>query len=217
MGRGLHGWIVAAAVTVAAVTVSADTLYLRDGSRIEGELIRVDNGRVEFRERSGWNSKTLRFDLDEVRRIDFDDRRGGEVDRGPGDRRPGDEERGRRPGGMREREVVVSADVAWNDTGIDVRSGQTVYFEAGGRVRWGKNRQDGPAGEANSPHNPGRPIPNRPGAALIGRIGRDGGDVFFIGDESGPMRMRGEGRLFLGINDDILLDNSGNFRVTVFY
>jgi hypothetical protein len=29
--------------------------------------------------------------------------------------------------------------------------------------------------------------------------------------------MRESGRLFLGINDDVLADNSGNFRVTVYY
>jgi hypothetical protein len=29
--------------------------------------------------------------------------------------------------------------------------------------------------------------------------------------------MRAEGRLYLGINDDMLGDNSGAFRVTVYY
>jgi hypothetical protein len=29
--------------------------------------------------------------------------------------------------------------------------------------------------------------------------------------------MREAGRLFLGINDDVLEDNSGNFRVTIYY
>jgi hypothetical protein len=212
MGRGIQGWLVAAAVTCAAVAVSADTLYLRDGTRIDGELIRVEGGRVEFRERGGYQAKTLRFDVDEVRRIEFDERRGGDFGRGPGD-----ENRGGRPRGMSEREIVVSADVAWNDTGIDVRPGQTVYFQAVGRVRWGKNRQDGPEGESGSPRNPGRPIPNRPGAALIGSIGHEGGDIFFIGAEEAAFRMRSGGRLFLGINDDVLLDNSGNFRVTIFY
>ena len=33
-----------------------------------------------------------------------------------------------RPSGMRERQTIVSADVAWNDSGIDVRAGQTIYF-----------------------------------------------------------------------------------------
>ena len=54
-------------------------------------------------------------------------------------------------------------------------------------------------------------------ASLIGRIGADSGDYFFIGNEKGALRMRGAGRLFLGINDDYLEDNRGNFRVTGYY
>ncbi len=208
IGRTLHGWAVAACVAATSAVVAADTLYLRDGRRIEGELVRVEDGRVEFRESGGWSGRTVRFDLDEVRRIDFDDR-GGDWDSGSSG--------SGRPQGMREREVVVSADVPWVDTGIDVRDGQTVYFRAGGRVRWGKNRQDAAEGERNSPHNPGRPLPNRPAAALIGKIGDGDGDVFFIGADTGAFRMRGRGRLMLGINDDNLSDNSGNFRVTVYY
>lgn len=66
----------------------------------------------------------------------------------------------------------------------------------------------------HSPYNAGRPIPNRPAAGLIGRIGSD---VFFIGNDTGPMRMRSSGRLSLGVNDDYLQDNRGAFRVTVYY
>jgi hypothetical protein len=60
-------------------------------------------------------------------------------------------------------------------------------------------------------------MPNRNAAALIGKIGNGSTDYFFIGDESGPVRMRASGRLYLGINDDVLTDNSGNFRVVVYY
>jgi hypothetical protein len=98
-----------------------------------------------------------------------------------------------------------------------VRSGQTLYFEASGNVRWGRDRRDGPAGENNSPSNPNRPLPNRSAAALIGKIGNTSGDYFFIGDERGAIRMRASGRLYLGVNDDFLADNSGNFRVVVYY
>jgi hypothetical protein len=108
----------------------------------------------------------------------------------------------------------VSATNPWTDAGVDVRAGQIVYFEATGRVRWGRDRRDGPEGERNSPFNQARPLPNRPGAALIGRIG---GDVFFIGDESGAVRVRSAGRLYLGINDDVFTDNTGSLRVTVAY
>jgi hypothetical protein len=60
-------------------------------------------------------------------------------------------------------------------------------------------------------------MPNRNAAALIGKIGNDSTDFFFIGDEAGPVRMRSSGRLYLGVNDDVLTDNSGNFRVVVYY
>jgi hypothetical protein len=41
--------------------------------------------------------------------------------------------------------------------------------------------------------------------------------TFFIGDEKGPIRMRESGRLSLGVNDDYLQDNSGSFRITIYY
>ena len=206
-------WIARGAMLlVLTAGVQADTLYLRDGTRVQGELISVRNGTVEFEERRGFGSgRTLRLDRDEVTRIEFDTvrRSGG----GPGNDFLG----GGRPSGLRERQTIVSADVAWNDTGIDVRAGQTIFFEAQGQVRWGRDRRDGPAGERNSPSNPNRPMGNRNAAALIGKVGNGSTDYFFIGDESGPVRMRSAGRLYLGINDDVLTDNSGNFRVVVYY
>jgi hypothetical protein len=202
-------WIAGLAITLAlTASVQADTLYLRDGSRVQGELISVRNDTVEFEERRSYGSgRTLRLDRDEVVRIEFETAR-----RGSGS----DFVSGGRPSGMRERQSIVSADVAWNDSGIDVRAGQTIYFEAQGQVRWGRDRRDGPAGERNSPANPNRPMGNRNAAALIGKVG-SGNDLFFIGDETGPVRVRSSGRLYLGINDDVLTDNSGNFRVVVHY
>ena len=192
-----------------SASLQADTLVLRDGTRVRGELIAVRNGIIEFEERRTFGAgRTLRLDRDEVVTIEF------ETTRSTGSNLTNTDTR---PPGMRERQVVVSADTAWVDTGIDVRSGQTVYFESTGRARWGRDRQDGPAGERNSPPNPGRPMPNRNAAALIGKIGSESNDLFFIGDETGPVRVRGNGRLFLGINDDVLTDNSGNFRVVVYY
>ena len=109
----------------------------------------------------------------------------------------------------------VPARDRWFDTGIDVRANQGIRFQASGKVRWGPGRQDGPEGEKNSPHNANRPIPSRPAAALIGRIGDD--SPFFIGNDSVPIRARSSGRLYLMINDDVLEDNSGSFRVVVYY
>ncbi len=195
-------------LTLATASMSADTLVLRNGQRISGEVVSVRGRVVEFRQSYGWNgTRTVQYDKYEIDRIEFDS--GGSSGFDPGG--------SSRPSGMREREIVVSADVQWNDAGIDVESGQAIYFSATGTVRWGPGRKDGPAGEKNSPYNGNRPIPNRPGAALIGRIGQSPANIFFIGDDRSEFRMRSSGRLFLGINDDVFQDNSQNFRVTVSY
>ena len=206
-------WIAGLTIVLSLpVSLKADTLYLRNGQRVQGELIGIRNGQIEFEERRGFGgTRALRFDRDEVDRIDFENSRYSNNNYNNSNN---SNSLAGRPSGMRERQVTVSADVAWNDAGIDVRAGQTVYFEAQGRVRWGRDRQDGPAGERNSPSNPNRPMGNRNAAALIGKIGND---MFYIGDETGAVRMRTAGRLYLGVNDDVLTDNSGNFRVVVYY
>jgi hypothetical protein len=193
------------------VGLLADTLIMRDGTRVRGELIAIRNGTVEFEERRSTGSgRTLRINRDEVARIEFDDTYSNDFSRGIGGGT------GRGIGGQRERTVNVAANTAWMDTGIDVRPGQTIAFEATGEVTWGPSRRDGPAGERNSPSNPNRPMPNRPAAALIGKVG-EGEDYFFIGDDTGPIRVRNGGRVYLGVNDDVLNDNRGAFRVVVYY
>src|SRR5262249_29713660 len=194
-------------------TVNADTLVLRNGRRIQGQLIAFRDGVVEFDEIQPFGGgRALRFDRSEAWGIEFD-----RIDRStPGFPQAGEPERGR-PAGLRERQVMVAANVQWTDTNIDVQAGQDVYFDASGDVRWRPDRRDGPAGEQNSPTNPNRPIPNRPAGSLIGRVGASSTDYFFIGAIRVPFRMRSSGRLFLGVNDDVLQDNSGAFRVVVYY
>jgi PA-IL-like protein len=193
----------------------ADTLVLRDGRRVQGSLVAVRAGVIEFEARSNdvGSRERVRVNRDEVVRIELDEREQSRD--GDRDDVPGSPARGRRSG-LRERDVRVEARSAWTDTGIEVRQGQTLFIAASGRVRWGPNRQDGPQGERNSPRNDGRPIPSRPAGALIGRVG-EGHDYFFVGESSGPIRMRSAGQLYIGINDDFLNDNSGTFSVTISY
>jgi hypothetical protein len=196
-----------------SVTVRADTLVMRDGRRVDGDLVAVRDGVIEWEGRRGFlgGRERMRVERDDVQAIELSEY--GRSNYTSDDR--GRDDRGR-PSGMREREVSVDSWIQWKDSGIDLRAGQTIYFEASGRVRWGPNRQDGPEGERNSPHNASRPIPNRPAAGLIGRVG-ESSDFFFIGDERGGIRVRSSGRLYLGVNDDYLKDNTGSFRVTVYY
>ena len=207
MRRLLPGVRAAIFVAVAVAPAVADQLELRNGRRVSGRLVAVRGDTVEFDD----GRRTERYARSEVRRIELDEDgwsgRDGSASSG------GDLSR---PSGMRERTVDVDATVRWSDTGVDVRAGQRLYFRASGEVRWGPGRKDGPAGEGGSHSNPARPMPNRPGASLIGRVGQ-GQDLFFIGAEDGEIRVRNAGRLYLGVNDDYLQDNSGAFRVVVYY
>jgi hypothetical protein len=200
----LHGAPIVGMAVFVAAGAAADTLVLRNGRRIGGELVEYRYDRIQWRDERG---RTERFDRSDIRRIEFDDFASGTT----GSWSKEDS----RPGGMRQREVTVMAHAGWTRSGIQVERGQRITFEARGEVRWGPDRKDGPEGEHNSPHNPNRPIPSGPAAGLIGRVGN--GDPFFIGNDRGEIRIRESGELELGINDDYLNDNSGAFRVIVYY
>jgi hypothetical protein len=199
-------------ILAATSAIDADVLVLRDGRRIDGFLTAVRGDTIEFEHRSGREEgRVIRYDREDVRALEFDQAR--RDSRYQSNSRYRDETP---RAGLRERSVSVDARTAWTDAGIDVRPGQAVTFAATGQIRWGPNRRDGAAGERNSPRNQARPMPDRNAAALIGRIGPNG-DPFFIGNEPEPIRLRASGRLFLGINDDFLGDNSGALRVVVGY
>jgi hypothetical protein len=203
--------VIAAVLVGSSNVLLADTLVLTNGRRIQGELIGVFGREIEFEERTGFRRQVIRVPRRDIARIEFDETVEAQPGRGD-DPAP----TGGIPRGMRERQVNVTGREAWTDTGIDVRPGQMIYFTATGEVRWGPNRRDGAAGERNSPRNAQRPMPDRPAAALIGRVGTQD-EFFFIGAEPGPFRVRSAGRLYLGINDDVFMDNTGSLRVTVAY
>lgn len=206
---------IASVLGVWTAVVSADTLIMRNGSRISGRLIGLRDGVFEFEEDRGLRrGRVIRVEQADVRTIEIDQDGPGPFDRGDRDRDRDNDSVGR-PRGLREREVNVSARNQWTDAGVTVRNGQMIYFEASGKIRWGQGRQDGPDGENNSPRNPNRPIPGRPAASLIGRVGEDA--PFFIGSGTDGIRVRGNGPLYLGVNDETFEDNSGAFRVTVYY
>ena len=102
---------------------------------------------------------------------------------------------------------------AWIDTGITVVAGDTLDITATGRVRF--SPQFGNVTDANgAPGNRANaPMPNQAVGALVGRVGNSA--PFFVGANANNLRVPQGGRLFLAINDDILTDNSGEFRVTI--
>jgi hypothetical protein len=187
-------------LAVASTVGSADTLVLTTGRRVQGELLGVYGREIEFEERSGGNRQIIRVPRSDIARIEFLENQNGDS---PIPRR------------MRERSVTVEGTQQWTDAGIDVRAGQEIYFETSGQVTWAPNKRVDAAGTRNSRPDTDRPLPGRPSGALIARVGER--DVFFIGTDVGPFRIRGNGRLYLGVNDDQVADNTGAFRVTISY
>jgi hypothetical protein len=112
------------------------------------------------------------------------------------------------------RTVVVSARQAWHDTGIDVRVGDLVSVRPTGTINFSRARGDvaSPAGIGQA--TGAAPRPDLPIGALLGRIGTDG-EPFLVGRSLDSLRATRAGRVFLGVNDDVLDDNSGQFRAVV--
>jgi Ca2+-binding EF-hand superfamily protein len=110
--------------------------------------------------------------------------------------------------------VRVEGAQEWTDTGITVRAGDTINFDAQGTVRLSNNRNDiaGAGGTLSGRREANAPLPNQVAGALIARIGNS--PPLFIGNRR-SVRAPFGGRLYLGVNDDYLNDNSGDFQVTV--
>jgi len=111
------------------------------------------------------------------------------------------------------RTVVVPGNVAWSNTGINVTRGQNLRFDTSGEIRLSFNGDDvaKPMGAVSGRLADKAPLPNVPAGALIGRI--NNGAPFSIGTNNVPIPE--SGRLLLGINDDHVADNSGNFVVKI--
>ena len=111
--------------------------------------------------------------------------------------------------------VSVSPRQAWTATGITVRKGEMINFNATGEVQLSGDSNDvaTPFGSKSGRKAANAPLPNVLAGALIGRIGTNG-QPFAIGSGvSVPMPEAGQ--LFLGVNDDGFDDNRGEFRVAM--
>jgi hypothetical protein len=139
------------------------------------------------------------------------DRRG--FGRGRGRNRDAYMERSAAPANARS--VVVPSNVQWTNTGFNVTRGQYLRFEPSGEIRLSTNGEDigRPAGAMSARHADKATIPTIPVGALIGRVGN--GQPFSIGDTTNAFDMPDNGRLFLGVNDDHVADNSGNYVVKI--
>jgi TPR repeat protein len=121
--------------------------------------------------------------------------------------------------------IRVPANVPWTDTGIRLRSGDTVTLNATGMIAIAGDGQVSPKAPGGFRPNCAAaakeysgsfgtvPAPRLPCWSLIGRVGGDG-MVFEVGANT-TFRARSSGKLLLGVNGDGMGRNSGYWTVAV--
>jgi hypothetical protein len=188
---------------------------LRDGSSLRGQFVDVRGGESTAAAgethmlifRAG-NGEERRIPLDGVARIylgNFPGSTSAATSAAPtftqGDDMPG--------------AVRVPANQMWVATPLTVRRGDQVSFSTTGRIQLSEDTEDvaQAAGSLRQRRAAGSPLPGNFAGALIARVGNSA--PFPIGDNSAPVTMPADGQLFLGINDDEVSDNRGEFQVTL--
>ena len=112
--------------------------------------------------------------------------------------------------------VGVRADAAnngWTNSGLVVRKGQRLRILASGRVSLGRGRFSTPGGVSNL-NDQDKLMRNEQTGALIAVIGDDNDDFILIGPRREFVAQR-DGVLFLGVNEGDLTDNTGSYDIVI--
>jgi hypothetical protein len=110
--------------------------------------------------------------------------------------------------------VAVSGTATWTDAGIDVTSGTQLTVSASGTVFVNSTLSCDPGGLRDRPdYDMYEVMACAPHAALIAKVGESGA-AFLIG-RSESVAAPADGRLYLGVNDNDVSNNSGAFAAAV--
>lgn len=111
---------------------------------------------------------------------------------------------------------TISGKTEWFDTGINIEEGQIIEINSDGNIIWNlkEKKYCDPDGAIPYTRWGNKPLPGVRTGALIGKIGDNSSDCFFIGKKQ-EIHIYKSGRLYLGINDDNTTDNEGIFRVRI--
>src|SRR6185503_10477776 len=220
----------------ASVPVLADTIRLKDGSVIRGEIVSFKNEQFTILVGSGARGRKSRITvyMEDVESIEFDG--AGSDDSSntsnpntqptyqppPTNTRPSNPSPQPTPNNTSSNptffpvNVRVRADNSsngWTNSGLVVRRGQRLRINATGRVSLGNNRVSTPDGLPNIQDRE-KLMRTQPTGGLIAVIGDDNDDFIFVGSSRDFVAQR-DGVLFLGVNEGNLSDNSGTFDIVI--
>ena len=228
-------------VFATAAPLVADTIRLKDGSVIRGQVIGFKD--QQFTILIGGNARGRRGQttvyVEDVESIEFDANtsRGANTDdltaqNNPPAMRPsnpsnqpdtniGSNSRTIDPGASAPPtfftiKVGVRADNAnngWTNSGLVVRKGQRLRISASGRVSLGRGRFSTPGGVV-AIQDSDKLMRNEATGALIAVIGDDNDDFILIGPRREFVAQR-DGVLFLGVNEGDLADNTGSYDIVI--
>jgi len=187
---------------------ASQLLVLRNGETLKGHLVNLISGETLV-----WQPPTeteKRFPIRDVRRVYMNSRLAWNAYLGE-DPPTRSQNAAAASGAASGDSIRVQATTPWTDTGITVRRGEPITFEASGSVNLGPGLAAEPDGRPGMRGN--YQLPNALGGALIARIGNS--KPFLVGTSGRPFTFPVAGRLYLGVNDDNYSDNSGAFTVKV--
>jgi uncharacterized caspase-like protein len=101
----------------------------------------------------------------------------------------------------------------WTDSGLLVRRGQQLRVTASGSISLGQGRYSTPTGVPRFVDT-GKLMRNEPTGGLIAVVGDDNDEFIFVGANREFYAPR-DGRLFLGVNESNLNDNTGTYEALV--
>ena len=201
--------IVLGSVSIAA----ADTIYLRGGTTLRGNVLGFINGRFAIqltsnatitvgnnRNQSNTAGTTRNVTAGEVIFL-----RPRDIERVELDGRSLDDAR------YQTRTVDVSMGSDWVDTGVDLKRGERLRIDASGTINAGR-RRIGPAGLSST--DPNAPLPRAPEGELIGVIGNDYDSPMIEIGASRELVAERAGRLYLTPNLSALY-GSGGYRTQI--
>jgi len=129
-------------------------------------------------------------------------------------------------------EISVMSHVDWTDTGLDVVEGQEIIFRAVGQISLQKGNPVTYCGpDGYNYQSLQQPLHDQNIGALIGKvyflisleideetgeeIRNEKEEIFYIGSAN-RVTMPMDGRLYLGINENLVADNDGVFNVLIY-
>ena len=196
---------------VVSSAVQADTLYLRNGSTLQGNFLRFENGTFVFQLTSGGDrdrGRVLRFPMRDVLRLVTDHDADGTLSSTTPTTKP-------TPASPFDTQPNVDVRLGndWVSSNIAVVQGQRVRIDATGTVRLEGRDISSPAGINRRDSN--APLPDENAGALVASIGNDLNSPILLIGRSKEFVADRDGTLYFTVNYWETSNASGSYQVRV--